>query len=361
MSVKPILDAWIICDNGSNKQVLSMIEECLSDIPGKIIQTTWVDFGTNRTEALQESRFFAQEMFPNDTCYAFTIDADEELKLPQGYRMPDLDGGALFGYLMRLGNVHYPRPNFLCLNFGWEFKGEMHEELVCHQDGVAQGILSGPFIEVRQEGKRSKDPLRYYKDSETLKNAYAKDPRPRYLFYRAQALRGAKMEEAAIHVYKQYIQTNSVAEEVWYAKLCVGRLMIDQGYPESDIVMMLTDALNDRPWRVEPIATLAQYWRVNQKKELAYWAASHARKIEPCGDLFFAESIWFNGMLDEELAMTAFATGRYPDVVDACTKLLQRPDLSDREIERVQINLHNALTAISAEAPENSGQMVVTN
>lgn len=346
MSVKPILDGWIICDNGSTEDVLRMMEECLKDVPGKIIQTSWIDFGTNRTAALKEALFFAQEMFPNDHAYAFTIDADEELLLTPGYKVPDFDGGPLFGFLMRLGSVYYPRPNFLNLDFGWEFKGAMHEELICHTEGVIQGILSGPVVEVRQEGKRSKDPLRYYKDSETLRKAYEVEPKPRYLFYRAQALRGAAMQEASIATYKKYIATDAVPEEVWYSKLCLARLMIEQNYPERECVEVLLDAHNSRPWRVEPMATLAQYWQQLRKHELAFWACERARKIEPSGDVFFVESNWFEGILEEAFSMNAFLSGHFPEVVEACTNLLKRTNMNPGERERVEKNLQNALAEI---------------
>jgi tetratricopeptide (TPR) repeat protein len=345
-SVKPLIDAWVICDNGSTQEVKDAICESFQDVPGRIYSCDWIDFGTNRTEAIAIARQFALDYLPGESCYLFTLDADEELILTPDYILPDFEGLPLLGFIMKLGTVYYPRPNFLSLEHQWRFEDPQHEELICETQGIKAKLLPGPYILVKQEGKRSKDPCRYWKDSETLREAYAKNPKPRFLFYRAQALRGAGMKQACLEEYRKCIEANANPEEVWYSKLCVARLLDEAQAPESEIVMAYLDAHNSRPWRLEALASLTLYWRRLEKHELAFWACERARQIIPSGDTFFAESIWYEGPLEEEFSRNAFLSGHYPEVVEACRNLLNLPNLPDDERKRISKNMIKALDTI---------------
>lgn len=73
-SIKGFIDHWVIVDTGSTDGTQQLIRQCLRDIPGDLIERPWVNFGYNRTEALEFAR--------GKSDYVFVIDADEVLCLP---------------------------------------------------------------------------------------------------------------------------------------------------------------------------------------------------------------------------------------------------------------------------------------
>lgn len=83
-SVRPLLSRWLIVDTGSTDDTIEKIEHALSDIPGKVHQREWVNFGHNRTEALALARGVGSHLL--------LIDADMTLRI-EG-EIPHLSAGA---------------------------------------------------------------------------------------------------------------------------------------------------------------------------------------------------------------------------------------------------------------------------
>src|SRR5712692_2178279 len=77
-SAKPFLDYWVICDTGSKDHTKSIIKEFLRDIPGELWKDEWVDFGHNRSLALQRARGKAD--------YLLLLNADEVLNAAVDFR-----------------------------------------------------------------------------------------------------------------------------------------------------------------------------------------------------------------------------------------------------------------------------------
>src|SRR5262245_23912269 len=67
-SVRAIIDYWVICDNGSADSTIVEILNTLSGIPGQLHRTAWVNFGHNRTRAIQLAKGKAD--------YILIMDAD---------------------------------------------------------------------------------------------------------------------------------------------------------------------------------------------------------------------------------------------------------------------------------------------
>ncbi len=90
-SVRPFIDAWAIADTGSSDGTQEIVRRVLQGIPGELIERPWVDFSTNRNQALELARRHGD--------YALIIDADEVLQADTGFAWPAL---AAPGYLLEL-------------------------------------------------------------------------------------------------------------------------------------------------------------------------------------------------------------------------------------------------------------------
>ena len=86
-SVLPMIDYWVIVDTGSTDGTQQKIKDFFdrNGIKGELHQSTWTDFGTNRSEALA----YAQKTGHD---YSLMIDADEILVFDPGFD-PGLDLG----------------------------------------------------------------------------------------------------------------------------------------------------------------------------------------------------------------------------------------------------------------------------
>src|ERR1700683_2093353 len=65
-SIMPYIDYWVICDTGSTDQTQQIIIQTLAGIPGELHHVPWVNFGHNRTVALQIARKKADYMLIMD-------------------------------------------------------------------------------------------------------------------------------------------------------------------------------------------------------------------------------------------------------------------------------------------------------
>ena len=85
-SVLPLIDSYCICDTGSTDDTIQIIKEYFhkKEIPGKIIQIPFQDFGYNRTQALQ----VCNDMLDID--YILLIDADMMLRIPEKVSISDI-------------------------------------------------------------------------------------------------------------------------------------------------------------------------------------------------------------------------------------------------------------------------------
>src|SRR3954468_21671044 len=68
-SVRPFIDSWVIVDTGSTDGTQAFIREKLQGVPGELFERPWVNFGKNRTEAMELARERAD--------FLLLLDADE--------------------------------------------------------------------------------------------------------------------------------------------------------------------------------------------------------------------------------------------------------------------------------------------
>ena len=161
-------DYWVISDTGSTDETKSIIKKFFKtkNIPGKLFNDEWKDFGHNRTVALQHAY--------EKTDYLLIFDADDEIHgnfvLP-----PKLEFDA---YKLIFGNSHtftYERPLLVDNHKKWKFMGVLHEFLTSNETSNTMNMasLTGDYCVISgRTGNRSSDPDKYLKDAKILEKAY---------------------------------------------------------------------------------------------------------------------------------------------------------------------------------------------
>jgi hypothetical protein len=328
-SVKPFIDSWVIVDTGSTDGTQELIRQYLADLPGALHERTWVDFGRNRTQALELARGVAD--------YILIMDADNLFCAPPGWQWPALSADAYELTLVSAG-VHYQQCLLVADRLPWRWVGVLHEYLT--SDAPHQRVaLHGPWVDRRHEGARSRDPDTYRKDAAILDAALNKEPaNERYAFYLAQSWRDAREPQKALEAYRRRAAMGGWDEEVWYCLYEVARLTQQLNGSAAEISQAYLAAYQHRPTRAEPLLSLARWHGQRQEWALAHLYARAAAAIPwPQDRLFIDEAVYRWSALDEE-AIAAYWSGRRLDSFDLNVRLLDEDRLPEEQRARVETN-----------------------
>jgi glycosyltransferase involved in cell wall biosynthesis len=340
-SVKPYIHAWAISDTGSTDGTQDIIRKFLADIPGELIERPWVDFSTNRNEALDLARKYGD--------YALIIDADDALEADAAFSWPVLGAAGYSLEITDAGNTRYKRVALPRLDAGWEWKGVLHEAL-CTPQAVATPQLPGlRILRIYNDGARSQQSQteKFSRDAEVLRAALLKEPdNARYAFYFAQSLRDAGKLDEAIGAYETRASMGGWPEEVYFSKLQIAALKERIGAPYPEIVAAYLDAYDCRPTRGEAPCELARYLRLQKRYAAARDFARTAAALPVADDLLFIDSSVHAWRARDEWAVAAYWCGDYADSARLCRELLADARLPDVQRARVQKNLEFALAKL---------------
>lgn len=296
-SAKPHINAWAIVDTGSSDNTKDLVRMTLAGIPGELHQRDWVDFATNRNQALELAYPHADMIL--------TIDADEEFRGPPLLNLlhtfkPEADAYYL---PVHYAGVDYQRVALLNTKTNWRYKGVLHEYLESDTKAFI-GTLENPMIYVRHEGARSRDPETYKKDAETLRRALVDEPdNARYQFYYAQSLKDAGDLLGAREAYTRRGCMLGFYEETWYAMYEVARLTQRVG---EDPILAYLRAFQYHSLRAEPLYALGNWHRLKAEYALAYVYLHHAKTMKkPVGGLFVEGSV-YDWRIDDELGIVCY-------------------------------------------------------
>ncbi len=149
-SAKPLVDAWAISDTGSTDGTQDIVLDFMRDLPGELIERPWVDFATNRNEALELAKEHGD--------YALVIDADDVFETDANFAWPELTAP---GYLLEIAfaELNYRRVALANLDADWKWQGVLHEVLTSPQLASAQP-LDDVRIRVNTDGCTQQATLR---------------------------------------------------------------------------------------------------------------------------------------------------------------------------------------------------------
>lgn len=332
-SVKPYIDAWSISDTGSTDGTQELIREILRDIPGELIERPWVDFSTNRNEAIENGLKYAPDYF-------LTLDADEELTVKPGFAIRDLTAD-IYRFNFRIAGSQSVWPRNALFRPHIRYRYVLDETL----EASGQQIEMLPACEVVSytDGARSSDGLKakFERDCEVLRRALEKEPDcSRYWYYLGQRLSGAQRYDEAIVAYQRRLELEggSEAERGW-CELVIGQCKEALGYDFAEVQAQYLKAWTTNPNRAEPLYALGCLHSKRKEHALAELYARAAQRIpRPNDPLPTHEELYAYGAVDL-LAGSLAEQGKMAEALDVLVKLRALPQLPAAEHERVDENI----------------------
>lgn len=316
---------WVISDTGSTDNTVEIIENFFKkqNIPGEIKHDKWVDFSHNRNLALQAAKDKAE--------YLFIFDADDDIS--GNLQLPNklIDDSYLLKFVG--GGSEYFRPLLIKSDLDWKWEGVLHEYLTLPVKFTSNYFVGDYWLTSGRSGSRNQDPDKYLKDAKVLERAYyAELEKPeaernqklltRYSFYCAQSYRDCEHRTEAVQWYRNTININAWIQEVYYAHLMAGRLLIELNRPEEAITHWIQgQALN--VGRAECYYEIAKYYRTLNNMHMAYDFGLLAKRVSvQSGGLFFETHI-HNYLIDYEITLSAYYANEIQAGLKSCQALLQ--------------------------------------
>ena len=316
-SVRDLIDHWVICDTGSTDGTQEIVRAELASVPGELHERPWVDFGHNRSEALELARGSAD--------YLLLLDADWTFEA-QPAALAKLTADA---YLVRLGHPEgtgfdYYNRQLVRGDRRWWYVGAAHE-YIATDDAYTEDRLHHARIVNHYDGNVGRE-HRFRRDAELLEASVSRSPdNERDVFYLAQTYRDLGELPHSIELYRRRLQLGGFDEELFYARYQIGVLHAQLG-DWAAAVPALLDAWNSRPTRIESLYQLALGYRLREQWPAAHLFARRALAPEP-DDILFVESWIYRWAALFEYSVAAYWVGDFQESLRACDSLLARSDL----------------------------------
>ena len=325
------IDYWCIVDTGSTDGTQQIIKDFFAEqnIPGELHERPWRNFGYNRTEAFQLADGKAE--------YMWVIDADDLLE-----GTPDWASLTADYYSLKIGKGYsHWRAQVFKSGLKWEYKGVLHE--YAHSSlAKTHARLGGDYCLIaRTAGARSADPDKYKKDAVLLEEAVKTEPdNARYWFYLAQSYFDFQDFMNSKRCYEKRASMGGFAEEAFYAQWRVGICSIKLNDPDEAVMGHLLRAYEMRPTRAEPLHTLAEFLRSKKRFVLGYNFAKIGSTIPlPESDMLFIWRDVYEFRILDELAVSAFWSGRVKECFDTCKAILESGKCPETFKPRVTQNM----------------------
>ena len=340
-AVAPYISSWVIVDTGSDDGTQDVIREHLAalGIPGELHERPWVNFGHNRTEAL--------ELAQGHGDYIWVMDADDML-----HGTPDFTGLDADLYLMLIGvrAIRYWRHQLFRDGARVRYVGVVHELAQCDDDAYVAARLEGEyFIESRRLGARNQDQReKYSRDAALLLAEVERNPDDaRSVFYLAQSYFDLGDFASARRWYARRVELGGGQEEAFYAMFRVALSMHRLGEPWPDVLDAYLRAWEFRPTRAEPLIAVARKYRADGVYQLGYLFARQTAEIPypESDEIYNASDVYAWGAADEQ-AIAAEWIGRKAEAFALCRRLLARPDIPDDERQRIARNRDYSVAAM---------------
>ena len=331
-SVLPFVDSWCIVDTGSTDSTMTKIKEITDEfgVKGILHQRPWVNFGHNRSEALELARSLAD--------WSFMFDADDILNGFEGKKKenrpafsPEVD---LYNLTVKRGNITYYRYSFFNNTRPWRYIGVVHEYAEC-PDLVNQKavVLDNLYIDARTEGARSKDTDKYKHDAELLEKDLEQNPTSeRSMFYAAQSWRDYGDREKAYFWYSKRADTMTGWYQERYISLYNMIKLTDSLEKKFELAWR---ALSVCPKRLEATYEVLRYTRgrnlwSQQAYALAYVSNKESVKKVESGFLFFEDMV-HSCLFYDEFSIHCYYLAKFEESAEFAFKALQNAPPEQRE------------------------------
>ncbi len=344
-SVRPFIDRWAIVDTGSTDGTQDIITEYFRDVPGRLFEREWKDFGHNRSEAIR--------LAAGQGDYLLFMDADDFLSAPQGFKLPELKHGAYRLTIEDNGTV-YARMAIVSQALPWRYVGVLHEYIHC-DDPYTTASLEFPKI-VRNLGGTGLTEAatieKYKSHAAVFEKALAQEPgNSRYVFYLAQSYRDSMQYGLSLQTYERRAAMGGWEEEVWVSKFQMARLSERLGMEFDNVLKRYLEAYEYRPARAEALVELARFCREKSRFQLAHLFADRAAKIAMPADILFVDRAAYTWRALDELSVASYWTGDFTGSAGLCRRLLELADVPESAKQRIAKNLQFAEAKLVAPPP----------
>lgn len=342
-SVLPAIDAWAIVDTGSTDDTIGVIERFFAGKkPGKVVCLPWVDFGTNRTQALR---------LPTKNDYAFIIDADDVLQIDdeQAFCASLSTGADAYEMTIRGSGITWTRLHFVRASMPFRYDGAIHEHVECDEPFTRGRIVGAEYVVLGGGGRSADLVAKKEIELELLERDLAKNPQDaRAAFYLAQTHYYAWDIPKAIAAYERVLELHGWTEERFIAALRLGELWNACGnWPKAQDFYLRAYGYN--PQRAEPLHRIAKYYRERGGEgwaHMAYFFAERAAAIVPDPSGFLVEAETHEWKCLDELSLAAYYTGRYMESLNASEMLLGYRRVPASDQARIRDTMNFAKKAI---------------
>lgn len=207
-SVRQHVDDIVVVDTGSRDDTVGTCRRAGCDV----YEREWVNFGYNRTEALELARHTAD--------YLLLLDADDEL-----VSLTPAPAAVAYNFqVLVAGAAPQLHPRLVAARVDWRYVGVTHEYLTSDlvPFPATDAPVGGSLIHHR-DGSRW--PRKLNEDLELLLNAYRFDRfNPRTVFYLANTLRDLGEFNEALILYRERVELGGWQAEVDAAAEQLARL-----------------------------------------------------------------------------------------------------------------------------------------
>jgi GR25 family glycosyltransferase involved in LPS biosynthesis/tetratricopeptide (TPR) repeat protein len=330
-SIVPFIDYWVIVDTGSDDGTQDLVRRFFAErgVPGELHERPWVDFGVNRTQAL--------DLAAGKADYTWVFDADDVV-----VGWPNLEHLTADAYELRIGSdVTYWRAQLFRSRLRWVYEGRVHEYSRCLDECRPAQRLAGDYhVDSRRLGSRSFAPDKYERDAAVLEDVLRADPTDaRAVFYLAQSYLSAGRFADALTNYTRRTEMGGWDEEVFIARLRQAECLERLERPWSEVLAAYLDCWQRRPSRAEPLHAIARHYRHTGEFDLCHLFASRAVAIPfPAEERLFVDVGAHGWSARDELAIAEYYLGHHEASFDLNCALLADPLLPDGERERIEGN-----------------------
>jgi tetratricopeptide (TPR) repeat protein len=304
----------------------------LGHVPGRLYQRPFVDFGYNRTEAVQAARVCAD--------YTLLLDADETLIAPDNFAWPQLQSD-LVEVIHMTGNHSRRQIALLANRRSWEFRGPLFEQLVTGPEDT-RTILGDVLLRELKDGHRhtSVSPIeRNTLDARVLEAALTDEENLHYRYRLAACYRDSNRAAKALEAFAQRVSLGGDRGEVADSMLQIAHLLQRSGAEPDTVIAAYLNAWEAMPTRAEPLTDLAGFAREQGKYSLARLMAQRALEIQPPLDAPYIDETVYRWRSVDEYAVASYWTGYVVESAIASRDLIARGVLPDSELARVEQNL----------------------
>jgi glycosyltransferase involved in cell wall biosynthesis len=329
-SVKNLIDYWVIVDTGSKDGTQAYIQKLLKDVPGELHERPWVDFGHNRTEALQLAQ--------NKADYLLLLDADEEIQYSPNFILPALDKDYYFADFTE-EDLNSSRVFLISSKRDWKYLGTMHEQL-SSASAISHELMYVLVCKRKTAlSARSQDPQKYDKDAQLLEEALQKDPKDsRNVFYLAQSYGNAGKLECALKNYQKRASMEGDEQEIFWSLFLIGALHEELKFPFETVLKSYQQAYEYRPNRAEPLVHLSNYLLQKKQNALAYCLAKLAFQIpypgEELGGRIKTSVYTYEAHLT--LCIAAIGVHKYQEALPILEQLKMQKNLPETVYQKIE-------------------------